>query len=34
MNAATPYDVKRSLKDTVSKGKSLFEKLKKRKNKQ
>lgn len=34
INAVTPYDVKHSLKDTVSKGKSLFEKLKKRKDKQ
>lgn len=34
MNAATPYDMKHSLKDTVSKGKALIEKLKNRKKKQ
>lgn len=33
MNAATPYEAKRSLKDTVSKGKALFEKLKSLKKK-
>lgn len=33
MNAAAPYNAKRSLKDTVSKGKSLFAKLKNRKKK-
>lgn len=33
MNAAAPYEVKHSLKDTVSKGKALFEKLKNLKKK-
>ncbi len=33
MNAAVPYDVKHSLKDTVSKGKALFGKLKNLKKK-
>lgn len=33
MNAATPYEVKHSLKDTLSKGKALFEKLKSLKKK-
>ena len=33
MNAATPYEVKHSLKDTLSKGKALFEKLKNLKKK-
>ena len=33
MNAATPYEVKHSLKDTVSKGKAIFEKLKNLKKK-
>ena len=33
MNAAAPYEVKQSLKDTVSKGKALFEKLKNLKKK-
>ena len=33
MNAATPYEVKHSLKDTLSKGKALLEKLKSLKKK-
>jgi uncharacterized spore protein YtfJ len=33
MNAVAPYEVKHSLKDTLSKGKVLFEKLKSLKNK-
>ena len=33
MNAAAPYDVKHALKDTVPKGKALFEKLKNLKKK-